>query len=204
MDDPIRDGTAREPWTRKETGMDVLEAVRNRRSVRRFSDEPVSREDLEKVLTAAQWAPSWVNVQPWRIVLVEDPEKKEALKGTLLPKNPAAKGLEQAPVLLVLIGERNKSGLYGDTFSTDKGDWYMFDLGIAAQNIALAAHALGLGTVHVGALDHKAAGRILDVPDGFEVVEILPLGHPAFDPKAPPRKDLEAFVTRESFGGAPW
>ncbi len=184
--------------------MDVIEAVRTRRSVRRFSEEPVSREDLEKVLTAAQWAPSWVNVQPWKIVIVEDPEKKEALKGTLLPKNPAGKAIVQAPVLLVLIGERGKSGLYGKDFSTDKGDWYMFDLGIAAQNIALAAHALGLGTVHVGAMDHKAAASILDVPEGFEVVEILPLGHPAFEPKAPPRKGLEEFVTRETFQGKAW
>jgi len=184
--------------------MDVLEAVRNRRSVRRFTEEPVSRADLEKVLAAAQWAPSWVNVQPWRIVLVQEPAKKEALKGTLLPKNPAAKAFEQAPVLLVLIGERGKSGLYGTEFSTDKGDWYMFDLGIAAQNIALAAHALGLGTVHVGALDHKAAAAVLGVPEGFEVVEILPLGHPAFEPKAPPRKNLEEFVTHDSFAGDPW
>jgi len=192
------------PTREKELAMDVFEAVRNRRSVRRFTDEPVSREDLEKVLEAVRWAPSWVNVQPWRIVLVEDPEKKSALKETLLPKNPASKGMDQAPVLLVLIGETGKSGLYGDTFSTDKGDWYMFDCGIAAQNLSLAAHGLGLGTVHVGAIDHAAAGRILDVPEGFEVVEILPLGRPAFDPKAPPRKSLAEFVTWEDFNGKNW
>ncbi len=184
--------------------MNVLEAIRGRRSVRKFTEEPVSPEDLTKVLEAAQWAPSWVNVQPWKIIVVEDAGTKEALAGTLLPKNPAAKGMIQAPVLLVLVGERGKSGLYGDSFSTDKGDWYMFDLGIAAQNIALAAHSLGLGTVHVGAIDHKKAGSIVNVPDGFEVVEILPLGQPAFEPKAPPRKGLEEFVTLESFEGNKW
>ncbi len=184
--------------------MNVMEAVRNRRSVRRFKEEPVSAEDLTRLLEAAQWAPSWVNVQPWKIVVVEAPAKKQALQETLLPKNPAAKGMVQAPVLLVLLGERGKSGQYGDTFATDKGDWYMFDLGIAAQNIALAAHSLGLGTVHVGAIDHKKAGEILNVPEGFEVVEILPLGRPAFDPKAPSRKDLKEFVTRETFDGEPW
>jgi len=184
--------------------MDVLEAIRTRRSVRRFSEEPVSPEALEKVLTAARWAPSWVNVQPWKIVVVEDLQRKEALKATLLPNNPAAKGFEQAPVLLVLIGEKGKSGLYGSTFATDKGDWYLFDLGIAAQNIALAACALGLGTVHVGAMNHKAAAAVLGVPEGFEVVEILPLGHPAFEPKAPPRKELTSFVTRETFTGPAW
>ena len=184
--------------------MSVLEVIRGRRSVRRFTEEPVSSEELEKVLEAARWAPSWVNVQPWKIIIVKNPEKKEALKETLLPKNPAAKGLDQAPVLLVLVGEKGKSGLYGDTFATDKGDWYMFDLGIAAQNIALAAHSLGLGTVHVGAIDHKKAGAILGVAEGFEVVEILTLGRPAFDPKAPPRKELREFVTCEAYDGEAW
>ena len=184
--------------------MSVLEAIRERRSVRRFTEDPVSSEDLAKVLEAARWAPSWVNVQPWKIVVVKEAGTKEALAEALLPKNPAAKGILQAPVVLVLIGERGKSGLYGDSFSTDKGDWYMFDLGIAAQNIALAAHALGLGTVHVGALDHKKAGTILEVPEGFEVVEILPLGHPTFAPKPPPRKELKEFVTHKTFNGEQW
>jgi nitroreductase len=189
---------------RKENHMSVLEAIRERRSVRRFTEQPVSADDLGKVLEAARWGPSWVNVQPWRMIVVRDPTKKEALKEALLPKNPAAKAFDQAPVLLVLVGERGKSGLYGDSFATDKGDWYMFDLGIAAQNIALAAHSLGLGTVHVGALNHKQAAATLGVPEGFEVVEILPLGHPAFAPKAPPRKELNEFVTYETFDGERW
>jgi nitroreductase len=184
--------------------MSVMEAIRARRSVRRFTEEPVSTEDLDKVLEAARWAPSWVNVQPWKIIIVKDAEKKAALRETLLPKNPAAKGFDQAPVLLVLVGERGKSGQYGESFATDKGDWYMFDLGITAQNIALAAHSLGLGTVHVGAMDHRKAAKILAVPEGFEVVEILPLGRPTFDPKAPPRKELKEFVTYETFDGDPW
>ena len=184
--------------------MNVLEAIRERRSVRRFTEEPVSQEDLTKVLEAARWAPSWVNVQPWKIIVVKDAGKKEALKQTLLPHNPAAKAFDQAPLLLVLLGERGKSGQYGEGFATDKGDWYMFDVGIAAQNVALAAHSLGLGTVHVGAIDHKKAAEFLAVPEGFEVVEILPLGHPTFGPKSPPRKELKEFVTYEAFDGDPW
>jgi len=184
--------------------MNVLEAIKERRSVRRFTTDPVSREDLTTIIEAAQWAPSWVNVQPWKIIIVEDRTRIEALKGTLSPGNPAAKGFDQAPLLLVLIGERGKSGLYGGSFSTDKGDWYMFDLGIAAQNIALAAHSLGLGTVHVGAMDHPKAARILEVPDGFEVVELLPLGRPAFPPKPTPRKELSSFITYETFSGKEW
>jgi len=179
--------------------MDVLEAIHTRRSVRRFTDEPVSEQDLVRILEAARSAPSWVNLQPWRIIVVKDPQRRQALKQTLLPNNPAAKGIDQAPLLLVLVGERGKSGLYGGIPATDKGDWYMFDLGIAAQNIALAAHALGLGTVHVGAMNHKDAAKILKVPDGFEVVEILPIGHPSQPSKAPPRKELDEFVSHETF-----
>ncbi len=184
--------------------MNVLEAIKDRRSVRRFSQDPVSEEDLLQILEAAQWAPSWVNVQPWKIVIVQDRAKKEALKGTLSPGNPAAKGFDQAPILLILIGERSISGRYGGSFSTDKGDWYMFDLGIAAQNIALAAHSLGLGTVLVGALDHQEAAKLIEVPEGFEVVEIIPLGHPAFPPKPTPRKALKEFVSYETFSGKKW
>ncbi|MEW6443033.1 MAG: nitroreductase family protein [bacterium] len=184
--------------------MDVLQAIRDRRSVRRFTDQPVAREQLQAILEAARWAPSWVNLQPCRIIIVEDPKKKEALKGTLLPSNPAAKGFDQAPVLIVLAAERGKSGLYGNTAATDKGDWYMFDAGLAAQNMALAAHALGFGTVHVGAMNHKEAARILEVPEGFEVIEILPLGVPAHPAKAPPRKELSELVTFESFSGGKW
>jgi nitroreductase len=179
--------------------MEVLVAIQTRRSVRRFTDEPVSDEDLGKILEAARWAPSWVNLQPLRIIVVRDPQRKQALRDTLLPNNPAAKGFDQAPILLVLVAERGKSGLYGSVPATDKGDWYMFDLGIAAQNMALAAHALGRGTVHVGALNHKEAARILSTPEGFEVVEILPIGHPAYPSKAPPRRELKEFVSYETF-----
>ena len=184
--------------------MEVHEAIRKRRSVRKFTGEPVSGDDLKRVLEAAQWAPSWANVQPWRIVIVTETKKKEALAGALFPANPAAKGVIQAPVVLVLIAERGKSGFYGKTLITDKGEWYMFDLGLAAQNIVLAAHALGLGTVHVGAMNSGKAAEILGIPGGFEVVEILPLGHPAYEPKAPPRKPLAEFVTWESFKGDVW
>jgi nitroreductase len=79
----------------------------------------------------------------------------------------------------------------------------MFDVALAMQNIVLAAHALGLGTVHVGLLDAKKVAEILDVPHGFCVVEITPLGHPdpTFGAKAPPRKPLAEIAFKEKWGG---
>jgi len=77
----------------------------------------------------------------------------------------------------------------------------MFDVGIAMQNLALAAQALGLGTVHVGYIpDSKKVDEILDLPGGVVSVEMTPLGYPAAEAKAPPRKELADIVFYEKYG----
>ena len=184
--------------------MDVLEAIRGRRSIRRFSPEPVSDGELRTVLEAARWAPSWANTQCWEIVVVRDPAKKKALSELLVPeRNPAREAVAEAPVVLAVCGRRGVSGFYKGKAVTDKGDWYMFDVALAVQNMCLAAHALGLGTVIVGALDHAKAAKLLGLPENVELVVLLPMGRPAQEPKAPPRKALEEFVHEEGFG-RPW
>ena len=77
----------------------------------------------------------------------------------------------------------------------------MFDVGLAMQNLTLAAHALGLGTVHVGAFDAKKAADVLTVPEGFCVVEMTPLGYPGQEAKTPPRKELSEIAFQDKFGG---
>ena len=181
--------------------MDVLEAIRTRRSVRKFSPEPVSDEELRAVLEAARWAPSWANTQCWEIVVVKDPDKKRALSELLVPeRNPAKRAVAEAPVVLAVCGRKGVSGFYKGKAVTEKGDWLMFDVALAVQNMALAAHALGLGTVIVGALDHRRASELLGLPDDVELVVLLPLGRPAEEPKAPPRKELREFVHLEAYG----
>jgi len=76
----------------------------------------------------------------------------------------------------------------------------MFDVALAMQNLALVAHSLGLGTVHVGAFDAQKAAQILNVPQGVVVVEVLPLGYPARESKTPKRKELSELVFRENYG----
>ena len=181
--------------------MEVLEAIRTRRSVRKFSPEPVPEEALRTVLEAARWAPSWANTQCWEIVVVKDPAKKKALSDLLVPeRNPAKEAVAQAPVLLAVCGKKGISGFYKGKPVTDKGDWLMFDVALAVQNICLAAHSLGLGTVIVGALDHKKASEVLGLPEEVELVVLIPLGKPAHEPKTPPRKELTEFVFSEEYG----
>ena len=105
-------------------------------------------------------------------------------------------------MVIVACAELGKSGYYKGIIVTDRGEeWFMFDVGIAMQNLALAAQALGLGTVHVGLIpDSKKVDEILGLPVGVVSVEMTPLGYPAKETKAPPRKDLADIVFYEKYG----
>ena len=167
--------------------MDTLEAIHSRRSVRQYKETPVPDDILNKVLEAARWAPSWANTQCTRYVVVKDPATKEKLAEALNRGNPATEAIKNAPIVIVACAELKKSGYYKGVVSTDKGEWYMFDVGIAMENLALAAQALGLGTVHVGFIpDSKKVDEILGLPEGVVSIEMTPLGFPAAETKGPP------------------
>jgi nitroreductase len=181
--------------------MDLMQAIRGRRSIRKYKPDPVSDKAVETVLEAARWAPSWTNSQCWRFVVVRDPQLKEKLAAILdKEKNRAATAVRNAPVVIVACAELGKSGYYRGQISTDKGDWFMFDTALAMQNLTLAAHATGLGTVHIGLFDAKEVARVLDVPDGVAVVEMTPLGYPDEEPHQSSRKELAEIAFKEKYG----
>jgi nitroreductase len=180
--------------------MDVLEAIKTRRSIRKYRPDPVEEEKLRIVLEAARWAPSWTNTQCWEFIVVKNPETKRRLAETLLmERNPATEAVKTAPIVIVACARLGLSGFYRGEPLTDKDDFFMFDVALALQNLALAAHELGLGTVHVGAFDAKKSAEILSVQKGVCVVELMPLGYPLEVPKAPLRKELKDFVYFEKY-----
>lgn len=189
--------------------MDVFDAIRNRRSIRHYKTDPVDDKTVQAVMEAAHWAPSWGNMQCWRFITIRDPAIKSQVADTLTKikvdnepvENAAAKAIKQAPVLVVLCAETSKAGCNPDgTPLTDKGEyWYMFDTALAMENLTLAAHALGLGTVIVGNFDAVRAGKILEVPSGFCVVTMTPLGFPDRKGQVSPRKQLSDVVYQEKF-----
>jgi nitroreductase len=186
--------------------LDVLEAIKTRRSVRKFLDRPVEPEKLQVVLEAARMAPSWANMQCWRFVVVQDQEVKariselsyvEAYFATRGYKsNPSQKALAQAPVVIVACADPMLSGdIHGEGY-------YMADLGIAAENLMLAAHAVGLGTVFVGVFDEEHLRELLSIPSNIRIVGLFPLGYPVEGGKAgPPRKPLEEIVFHGRWNG---
>jgi len=179
--------------------MEVLEVIKARRSIRKYKDTPVDDKILELILESAHWAPSWANTQCWSFIVVRDSNIRAELANITTHNNPAADAIRQAPVVVVACAELGKAGYYNGQPVTDKGDWCMFDVALAMQNLVLAAHSLGLGTVHVGLFDAKKAASILEVPEGFCVVEMTPLGYPDQEPKIRPRKELSEIVSYDKY-----
>jgi nitroreductase len=185
--------------------MDTLEAIKNRRSIRRYKTDPVDDKTLEVVLEAARLAPSWSNTQCWTFIVVRDNTIKAQLAETLaappaLSANPAAKAFT-APVIIVACAEKGVSGVFQGKTSTEKGEWwFLFDIALALENLVLAATSLGLGTVHVALFDPQKVASILGIPDNYWVVEMVPLGYPEFQPNPRPRKELSEIVFHDQFG----
>jgi nitroreductase len=185
--------------------MELFEAIRERRSIRRFQDKPVEDGTLRKILNAVRQAPSWANMQCWRFVVVKNAETKKKISDySYVEKifaplgykaNPSQKGLAEAPVVIVACADPDQSG------RVRKQEYYLTDLGIASQNLMLAAKAEGLGTVMVGIFDEDRVRELLSIPDSIRVVGIFPLGYPREEKKeGPPRKPLEEFVFQEAWG----
>ncbi len=180
--------------------MEVISAIQARRSIRRYKADPVKEEDLKVVLEAARWAPSWRNTQCWRFIVVRDAVVKAELAEALSPGNAAISAIREAPVVIAACAELGKSGYKRGEVCTDKGDWFMFDVALAMQNLVLAACSLGLGTVHVGWVDAKKAAEILQLPQDIVFVEMTPLGYSDEEPEARPRKELSEIVFYDRYG----
>jgi nitroreductase len=188
--------------------MEVNDAIARRRSIRKYKGDPIDEKVLKQVLEAARIAPSWANTQCWRLVVVKDKAIKEQLAGTMFAfrggVNQTAEGMKTAPVAIAFCAEKGKSGYsYQEPKQavTDKGEyWYMFDAALAMENFCLAAVAAGLGTVIIGAFDPKAAAKVMNVPEGYAVVALTPLGYPDEAPAARPRKEMSEIVFTNQFG----
>lgn len=178
---------------------EVIKAIKERRTVRNFEETPVPDDVLDTVLEAVQWAPSWANTQCWEVVVVKDPGVKAGLQETVPKGNPGRKAVVNAPLVIAMCARLKDSGYKKGEVTTKFGDWFMFDLGLACQNLSIAAHSLGLGSVIMGNYDHDRAAELIKMPEGYELVALIPMGFPSKVPSPPKRRTLEEFVRRDTF-----
>ena len=173
--------------------LDVFEAIKKRRSVRAYADEKVSEEDIERLIEAARWAPSAGNIQPWEFVVVKDVETKRKLSEAALNQT----FIQKAPVVIVVCADLNRSSRgYG---SRGKHLYSLQDTAAATENILLAAQELGLATCWVGAFREKEVAKAVKAPRNLKPVAIVPVGHPAERPVAPPKRSVNEIVHYETF-----
>ena len=171
--------------------MNVMEAIQTRRSVRAYADRPVPEDVLRRILAAARLAPSGNNRQPWRFVVVTEPDRRADLAAAARNQGFVA----EAPVVIAGVGltpDRSMScGVPGDPV----------DVAIALDHLSLAAVAEGLGTCWIGAFDQDRVRALLGVPETAKVIELMTLGYPADRPREKPRHPFETVVCRERFAG---
>ncbi|MBN1365813.1 MAG: nitroreductase family protein [Syntrophaceae bacterium] len=180
--------------------MELQEAILKRRSVRKFTEENVTDEELRQIFEAVRWSPSWANTQTWEFIIVRDRALIEKITATYSEKNPAVKCSLAASTLIVACAKTGISGCYGGKELTSIKNWEIFDLGIAVQTLCLKAHELGLGTVIVGLMNHEACEKIIGIPEGRKVIAVIPIGRSATPLKeGPARKPVSEFVYLNSF-----
>ena len=182
--------------------MDLLEAIKKRRTIRAYKETPVNQKTLDTILDAGRLAPSWGNTQTWRWIVVQDKNLKTQLaENVLRTGNRGTDAVKTAPIVIAACAELNKAGFRDGQPSTDKeGYWYMFDAGLALENMVLTAESFGLGTLFIGGMDAKKAGSLLGVSEGYAVVILMVLGYPDEQPQARPRKELSEVVFKDKFG----
>ncbi len=173
-----------------------IELLKERRSVRNYKDEVVSKEVMQKIMDATRFAPSWANYQVARYTFITNPEKISQLitRGVLdFTYNIATlKKAKNVAILSVVNGKSGKLDIEKEGFATSKdGIWEVFDAGIACQTFCLAAHAHGVGTCIMGVIDDKELAQIADLPAGETVAALIVYGYPAETVAPTPRKEVE-------------
>ena len=169
--------------------MTVLEAIRRRYSCRAYQERGVEQEKLAQIFEAARLAPSAKNIQDWRFVVVTDKEKKRQV--AVSTNRPEV--FEKAGVMIAACSNSNDVMRCGQAIGP-------IDVAIALEHISLQATELGLGTCWIGSFETEKVRRILDIPEGVAIIELMALGYPADGRRETNRQPIEKIVCYEKWG----
>ena len=167
----------------------VLSIIKKRRSVRAYKDMPIKNNELEKILEAGRWAPSGVNIQPWRFLIVRDKMLIKHIGELCYFGVIKSRHVCEAVAVIVLCGD-----------SRSMGDTWEKDCMIAGTNMTLMAEALEIGSCWIGAFNGKGIRDLCVIPDYLKIVALISLGYAGRPVSPPPRLPLEKIVHYETFG----
>ncbi len=164
----------------------ILNAIYNRRSIREYTDEPVKLEDLREIVRAGIWAPSGLNNQPWRFVLITD----TAIKLQLAEQTRYSHIVKAAPALIAVFLDTR--AMYNEVKDHQAA-------GACIQNMLLATEELGLGAVWLGEIlnQKEQVKQIIDISDEHDLMAIIAIGHPIHRNQRSKRKEINKLIVKE-------
>jgi nitroreductase len=168
--------------------MAVLEAIRKRYSCRAYQDKPIEQEKLDQVFDAARLAPSAKNMQDWRFVVVRDKDKKQKIADST--NHPEVFG--KAGVMIAACSNSSYIMKCGQPAG-------VIDVAIALEHICLQAAELGLATCWIGSFEPEKVRKVLGIPQGVAIIELMALGYPADKAKKPSREPIEKIICYEKW-----
>lgn len=178
--------------------MNAKDCILQRRSVRRFLDQPVERETVREIVDLARFAPSWKNTQIVHYNFVDDAALKNHIAANCVRGYAFnTKNLERAAAVMVLSFETGHSGRNNDGTlqSEDAEKWEMFDCGVAAQTFCLAARIHEVGTCIIGVIDEDAIHDLLHLPENQKVGCLIAMGYPEEWKNAPKRRETDDILS---------
>ena len=168
--------------------MDIMELIKSRRSIRSFEDKEIPKELIEKIIEAGAWAPSAINMQPWKFIAITNKKVISDIANAILVQMGADPLVQErkktmkdpifysAPLLVVVLKKKENK-------------WSEIDCALAAQNMMLLAHSEGIGSCMIGRIKRIDASEFIEVAEGFEVHSSIVFGYPAETPEARERKE---------------
>jgi SagB-type dehydrogenase family enzyme len=175
--------------------MEVFDAIRGRRSIRKYKDKQVPWDNIVTIMQAGKYAPSAGNLQNWKFIVVKSDEKRKAITKACLQQN----WMENAPVYIVVVAEPEKAerfyGTRGARLYTIQG------CAAAVENMLLTAYSLGLGACWIGAFDEDEVWRVLMLPEEKSVQAIITIGYADENPAPPPKYRIEHMMFFEKWWG---
>lgn len=174
--------------------MELQKVLEMRKSIRKYNDQPVAKEDIETILEAANLAPSWKNSQVTRYRVIMNPDMLEKIRLTLPVFN--QENAKDAPVLIVSSIVLNRSGYKrnGEAENEIGNGWGCYDCGMHDMSLLLKATEMGLSTLVMGIRDAKKIKDLLNIDEKEAVMSVIALGYSDFDPERPVRKDVNSIT----------
>ena len=170
----------------------MLEIMKQRRSIRNYSKQVVSKEQLQQILEAIQCSPSWKNKQCVEVIVIDDKQKQKEI-GEMVKHNPCENAYTNATYTLVFIADPSRSG------NRDEKPYYMADCAIAVEHALLCATHLGLGSCWVGIFPEQQLKQYLAIPEQYRIVALTPIGYPNEEVEARTRNPISQSVHYNRF-----